>query len=116
MAAARAWLTRPHTLHTTLNPAQAAVVLILRESLLLPLDNLLAITHEFLNPAVSRSGLSRCLRRHGVSRLNDLRIREYGPNTPALKTFKDYASGLVHVDVKYPDAGWGSAPVPVCRD
>jgi hypothetical protein len=92
---------RPHTLHTTLNPAQEAVVVILRESLLLPLDDLLAITHEFLNPAVSRSGLSRCLRRHGVSRLSDLRIREYGSDTPPVKTFKDYEPGFVHVDVKY---------------
>jgi hypothetical protein len=48
------------------------VVVEIRRSLLLPLDDLLVVTREFINPSVSRSGLDRCLRRHGVSRLNDL--------------------------------------------
>jgi hypothetical protein len=34
-----------------------------RKALLLPLDDLLAVVREFLNPNVSRSGLDRCLRR-----------------------------------------------------
>jgi hypothetical protein len=38
----------------------------LRKALLLPLDDLLAVVREFLNPHVSRSGLDRCLRRHEV--------------------------------------------------
>jgi hypothetical protein len=50
----------------------------LRRMLLLPLDDLLAVCREFLNPDVSRSGLDRCLRRHGVCNLNALR-----PKTPA---------------------------------
>ncbi|AAM71731.1 hypothetical protein CT0489 [Chlorobaculum tepidum TLS] len=33
--------------------------------LLLALDELLAIVRECINPKVSRSGLDRCLRRHG---------------------------------------------------
>ena len=48
------------------------VVIELRNTLLLPLDDLLAVTREFLNPDVSRSGLDRCLRRHGVSNLQAL--------------------------------------------
>lgn len=44
----------------------------LRQTLLLPTDDLLAVTCEFINPAVSRAGLGRCLRRHGVSDLRDL--------------------------------------------
>jgi IS30 family transposase len=35
----------------------------LRKTLLLPLDDLLAVTCEFLCAGVSRSGLNRCLRR-----------------------------------------------------
>jgi len=71
---------RSHTAHqlaTTLAPAQEAVVVELR---------------------VSRSGLDRCLRRHGVSNLNALR-----PKTPAEphKAFKTYERGFLHVDVKY---------------
>ena len=56
----------PHRLQTTLTPAQEAVAVALRKALLLPLDDLLAVVREFLNPHVSRSGLDRCLRRHGV--------------------------------------------------
>lgn len=52
-----------HRLQTTLTPAQEAVAVSLRKTLLLPLDDLLAVVREFLNPNVSRSGLDRCLRR-----------------------------------------------------
>ena len=55
----------PHRLQTTLTPAQEAVVVELRKTLLLPLDDLLAVPHEFIHPEVSRSGLDRCLRRRG---------------------------------------------------
>ncbi len=59
----------PHRLQTTLTPAQEAVAVSLRRALLLLLDDLLAVVREFLNPDVSRSGLERCLRRHGMSKL-----------------------------------------------
>jgi hypothetical protein len=70
----------------------------LRTSLLLPLDDLLAVVREFLNPNASRSGLDRCLRRHGVSNLRDL--REKAPK-PTHKAFKTYEPGFLHIDVKY---------------
>ena len=38
----------------------------------LSLDDLLAVMREFVNPQVSRSGLDRCLRRHGVGSLKAL--------------------------------------------
>ena len=65
-----------HRLQTTLTPAQEIVVVELRRMLLLPLDDLLAITREFLNPDVSRSGLSRCLRRYEFGDLNALKPKE----------------------------------------
>ena len=85
---------RSHTAHqlaTTLTRGQEAVVVELRRMLLLPLDDLLAVYREFLNPDVSRSGLDRCLRRNGVSNLNSLR-----PKTPAEphKAFKTYEPGF----------------------
>jgi transposase InsO family protein len=92
---------RPHTAHrlqTTLSPGQEAMVVYLRRALLLPLDDLLAVTREFLCPAVSRSGLDRCLRRHGVG---NLRALQSAPDKPAPKAFKTYEPGFVHVDVKY---------------
>jgi transposase-like protein len=92
---------RPHCIQSTLTPAQEAVVVVLRETLLLPLDDLLVVTHEFINPDVSRSGLDRCLRRHGVSNLKALMPKEEGADKPKYKIFKDYDPGFVHVDVKY---------------
>ena len=53
----------PHQLQTTLTRPQEAVAVVLRKTLLVPLDDLLAVVQEFLNPGVSRSGLDRCLRR-----------------------------------------------------
>ncbi len=89
-----------HRLQTTLTEAQEAVVVELRRSLLLPLDDLLVVTREFINPDVSRSALDRCLRRHGVSRLADLIPKEEEAQSKP-KTFKSYEPGFVHVDIKY---------------
>ena len=90
----------PHTFKKTMSDFEEFVVIELRKTLLLPLDDLLAITHEFINADVSRAGLDRCLRRHGVSNLKQLIPQEEGEATPK-KTFKDYEPGYVHVDVKY---------------
>ena len=51
---------------------QEQVVVALRQTLLLPLDDRLVVTREVIHPEVSRSGLNRCLRRHGVSNLRAL--------------------------------------------
>ena len=87
-----------HRLQATLTPAQEAIVVELRRTLLLPLDDLLAVTREFLNPRVSRSGLDRCLRRHGVGNLNALKPKQ--PRADS-KGFKAYRPGFLHIDVKY---------------
>ena len=91
---------RPHKLSTTLSPAQEILAVELRRTLLLPLDDLLVVIREFLNPDVSRSGLDRCLRRHGVSDLRSLQPELQGPAKP-MKTFKDYEPGFLHIDIKY---------------
>ncbi|WP_299787534.1 transcriptional regulator [uncultured Shewanella sp.] len=62
----------PHHLNTTLTPLQEYVVVGLRYQLKMPLDKLLSATQTFINPNVSRSGLARCLKRYGVSRVNDI--------------------------------------------
>ena len=51
----------PHRLQTTLTPAQEAVAVVLRRTLLVSIDDLLAVVREFLNPQVSRSGLDPCV-------------------------------------------------------
>ena len=63
----------PKKLNTTLSPAQEYVVVELRKRLLLSLDELLEVCQTFVNDDVSRAGLQRCLKRHGVSRLSHVK-------------------------------------------
>ena len=51
-----------------------------------------------LNSNASRSGLDRCLRRHGVGNLRDLKAKA---PTPKHSAFKAYEPGYIHIDVKY---------------
>ncbi len=82
----------PHRLQTTLSPAQEAIVVELRKSLLLPLDDLVAVTKEFICPKASRCGLDRSLRRHGLSNLHKLKpIQPKSPHKP----FKSYVPGYI---------------------
>ena len=85
-----------HRLQTTLNAGQEELVVYLRTQLLLPLDDLLAVVHEFIEPAMSRSALDRLLRRRGHSRLP---VPAKTPST--VKSFKAYEPGYVHIDLKY---------------
>ena len=93
----------PHRLQTTLMPSQEAVAVVLRRSLLLSLDDLLAVVREFLNPQVSRSGLDRCLRRHGAGNLRDLVEKVPRPQHKPFKAYEPgaYEPGYLHIDVKY---------------
>jgi transposase InsO family protein len=87
----------PHRLQTTLTPAQEAVAVELRRTLGLPLDDMLAVVREFIHPQATRSGLHRCLKRHGVSVLP-------APGKPVAgsgKGFKAYEPGYLHMDVKH---------------
>ncbi|WP_285164786.1 transcriptional regulator [Shewanella goraebulensis] len=61
----------PHHLKTTLSPMEEYVVVGLRYQLKMPLDRLLKVTQQFINKNVSRSGLARCLKRYGVSKLDE---------------------------------------------
>lgn len=70
----------------------------MRKTLLVSLDDLLSVVREFLNPNASRSGLDRCLRRHGVGNLRDMKAK--APKTKH-SAFKSYEPGSLHIDVKY---------------
>ena len=95
-----------HRLQTQLSPAQEVVVVHLRSSLLLPLDDLLAVTREFICDTVSRSGLNRCLRRHGVGNLNALKPKEPQPTHKALCAHR--------CEVPAPNARSGQTQLFVC--
>lgn len=89
----------PHRLPTPLTATQEWLIVELRKTLLLPLDDLLCIAREFIFPALSRSALDRCLRRHGVANLKTLLPQTEPPTT--VKEFKAYEPGFVHIDIKY---------------
>ncbi len=86
-----------HRLQTTLNAAQEEIVVELRNTLRLSLDDLLSVIREFIEPDMSRSALDRLLRRRGISRLP----KPAAPTTASVQPFKAYVPGFVHIDVKY---------------
>lgn len=62
----------PDRLQTTLSAGQEGIVAEPRKTFILPLDDLLVVTREFINPKASRAGLARTLKRYGISSLNEL--------------------------------------------
>lgn len=96
---------RPHVLNTTLTETQESIVIEIRKTLLLAIDDLLSVTREFINPAASRSGLGRCLNRFGVGNLKKLiaeqHVESESVKLSVKKTFKDYEPGFIHIDSKY---------------
>ena len=86
-------------MRTTPTPAQEAVVVELRTSLLLPTDDLLAITREFFNPAVS------C--RSGPLFASTWRLPTDRPGKPGKRcagheeNLQRLQAGLIHIDIKY---------------
>jgi hypothetical protein len=77
---------RPQTTET--------IVVHLRKPPPLSLDDLLAVTCRFFCPAVSRSGLDRYLRRHGVGYLH---MRKPVAEKAAHAAFKSYLPGYFHI-------------------
>ncbi len=92
---------RPHQIQTALTPVQEEVVICLRRTLLLTVDDLLVVTREFIKPDMVPS-LIRLLAWHQANRLQDLYAEQSGESeTDKPKTFKDYEPGYIHVDIKY---------------
>lgn len=71
---------------------EAAIVVFCKHTLL-PLDDCLyALQPTF--PHLTRSALHRCLQRHGISRLPEIK-----GDTSAKKRFKSYPIGYFHIDI-----------------
>ncbi len=83
-----------HRRQTTLNAGQEELGVHLRTALRLPLDDLLAVICEFIEPSMSRSALD--LRLRGFNRLPGTE-----PSTTPTQPLKAYGPGYVHVDVQY---------------
>ena len=78
---------------TVLSPAEEAAIVAFRRHTLLPLDDCLYALQPTI-PHLRRSSLHRCLQRHGISRLPELK----GETAPK-KRFKQYPIGYVHIDI-----------------
>jgi transposase-like protein len=92
--------SQPHNLQTTLTEFQESIVVELRKTLLLPVDDLLQVVHEFIHPEVSRSSIIRLLRRYELTPLREMIPKGDSEDEPP-KSFKDYLPGYLHADVKY---------------
>jgi transposase InsO family protein len=87
--------TRPHRLATMISPCEEALIIELRRSLALPLDDITEAMRRCVNPQLSRSGIHRCLKRHGLS-------ARFTPEKAPAATFQTEApAGFIHIDVKY---------------
>ena len=78
---------------TVLTPEQEAMVVAFRRHTLLPLDDCLYALQPTI-PGLTRSGLHRCLVRHGISRLPPA-----GGGGTVGKRFKAYPLGYFHLDI-----------------
>lgn len=88
--------SRPHTISYALTCEEEALVLWMRQTGALSLDDLLEAAQVLL-PHLRRSSLHRLLVRHGQSRLPQKQQQATGD----LGTFKEYGPGYVHIDCFY---------------
>jgi len=56
---------------------------------------------QYINPALSRAGISRLLKREGMSRLRNLVATAEREKVTPKKTFKNYEPGFIYIDIKY---------------
>jgi transposase InsO family protein len=82
---------QPHS--TVLTAEQEAIIVAFRQRTLLALDDCLYALQASI-PHLTRSSLHRCLQRHGISRLPEIK-----GDKPAKKKFAKYAIGYFHVDI-----------------
>src|ERR1700720_752959 len=78
---------------TVLSVEKEAVIVAFRRHTLLPLDDCLYALQPTI-PHLTRSSLHRCLQRHGISRLPEVK-----GGKPSKTRFKSYPIGFFHIDI-----------------
>ena len=86
---------RPHRLSTAITDCEENLIVELRRTLALPLDDIVEAMRRCVNPALSRSAVHRCLKRHQLS----ARIKPDKQPPVAFET--ETPAGFVHIDLKY---------------
>jgi transposase-like protein len=84
----------PKHLSTSLTTTEEALVIELRTSLQLPLDDIVEVMRRCIRPELSRSAIHRCLQRHGIS-------RRAKPDKPTVGIFEQATVGFIHIDLKH---------------
>lgn len=84
----------PKTLASSLSPVEERLICELRGDVALSLDDITEVMRRCVRPAISRSAVHRCLRRHGLSR------RPRAAPAP-VGVFETTGIGFVHVDLKH---------------
>ena len=77
---------------TVLTPEEEVIIVAFRRYTLLPLDDCLNALQVMI-PHLTRSSLHRCLQRHGISRLPDMK------GDQPRKKFRKYPIGYFHIDI-----------------
>ena len=93
-------ISKPHSQTSSFEDWQEALIVDIRTTFLLPFDTMLAVVQQFIRPECKKGALERLLKRNNVNNLKTLIPQEEASDRP-VKTFKDYAPGFLHVDVKY---------------
>ena len=86
---------RPHRLSTTITDCEENLIVELRRTLALPLDDIVEAMRRCVNPALSRSAVHRCLKRHQLSARS--LEREVGEHLTATSHTSDIASREPHL-------------------
>jgi transposase InsO family protein len=87
---------RPHRLQTRFDAAEEEIAVALRVQGGLSLDDITEVMRRCLRADISRAGVHRCLRRHGVSAK-----AATAPAKAAAAFVTDRPAGFIHIDVKY---------------
>ena len=74
---------------------EEGLIVELRRSLALPLDDIVEAMRRCINPALSHSAIHRCLQRYGIS------ARRSQQQAPTAMFHTDAPAGFIHIDVKY---------------
>lgn len=86
---------RPHKLSTSLSDLEERLVVELRTSLWLSLDDMTEVMKRCVNEKLSRSAIHRCLQRHGISN------RPKPPKDKPGAFDTDQPLGFIHLDLKH---------------
>jgi transposase InsO family protein len=88
-----------HNQRYSFTPQQEAIIVLLRTTLLLTLDDLFVMVREHIKPDCGRQALFRLLKRNGINQLRDL-LPDDESEERETKTFKSYEPGYIHIDIK----------------